>query len=446
MASSTRRALRGGPRAAPEPAPPPKWLKRKGTDFESLKQKNIQYLLEAQEGKKGQTARRQIAPSYVATLNSSDPDARSSDGLSKQEIADKLELCVEAYWETYDEAMDKFRTQNVEAPAPAPAAVAPEPEDLEALKYADLTNLVTAREARKWAATQKKKYEKDTTSPGMRELLRDQAADPSQWAIVAQHQAPAPKYADETVSKSLTKGRLDADTWAKWMEGLTVGPWREEFESPQKDAPFSLLHTFPTLSGTDAAEASIFRGKLVTRLGRPAEPRDVVEALVDEVDKLEVYWVDGEMVPDGLTVTVDDLRHRLEVLEAPDLSEAQMHSEPRPISAARRKELECNTMFFACGLKCELWSRDLALALGDDGIADYAKKWADLKQDHHGNIGRIVDVRAAVAARIRNNRRGLLFTEGNRSVIRHHTLPMRTARNRVHRTAVTSSHCMTWGY
>ena len=107
MAASTRRARRGE-RAAPEPATPPKWLKRQGTDFPGLDPYHVVSLLEEVEGTKQQKLRRTRAESYLEILNSENPDARSCDDLSKQQIDQKLKDCVEAFWETYDEAMKKF--------------------------------------------------------------------------------------------------------------------------------------------------------------------------------------------------------------------------------------------------------------------------------------------------------------------------------------------------
>ena len=101
-------------------------------------------------------------------------------------------------------------------------------------------------------------------------------------------------------------------------------------------------------------------------------------------------------------------------------------------------------MYYACAVTLRNWSRDLAVALGVDGVADYAKKAADLKHDHHGGLGCIRDVSAAVATRIRNGRRGLQFREESRSEIRNNTLAMRRARYLFHRLAVTSGDVLGW--
>ena len=401
MAASTRRARRGE-RAAPEPATPPKWLKRQGTDFPGLDPYHVVSLLEEVEGTKQQKLRRTRAESYLEILNSENPDARSCDDLSKQQIDQKLKDCVEAFWETYDEAMKKFRAQNVEAPAPAPA-VAPEPEDYDELGYDALVNLVSKRKSKKWAAKQKKKYEKDNTSPGMRELLRDQAADSTQWDLVTKHRAPAPKYAEGTVSKSLTKGCLDADTVEKWLYDLKDETAIEAFNS-RKEARIVISRTLPTAKNA-ARGPEKFRSSIAERLGRPAEPADIVAALVDAANVLGDAWDAYEMVPDCYEgVTVDDLRHRLEALEAPEVSAAQLKGEPKPVSAERRTELKCMSMFCECGIECQNWSRKLALALGE-GVADYAEKAAQLKRDHQNYFDSIRNVTAAVAARLRADRR-----------------------------------------
>ena len=333
--------------------------------------------------------------------------------------------------------------QSVEAPAPA--AVAPPPYDYDALGADDLRILTVKRVSFKWAQNQSTaRY--DRTAPAMRELLRDQEKDPTQWAIIAQHQAPAPKYADQTLSTGLSKGALDADTMKNWLRELRDGKAIEAFQIARQEAPLAIKHTLPTLSGTSTTNAFHFRSAIVKRLGRSATANDVKEAFLDAADELEEAWGERKMVPVGLEeVTVEDLRCSLKVLEVPEPTERQLKDEGGEISEERRVELQCNSTFYAFGLVCRNWSRKVALALGE-GVADYAKKWADLKQDHHGNIGSIRDVRAAVAARIRKSRRGLHFSEGSRGEIRNHTLPMRTARKRVHRLAVTSSHLMTWGY
>ena len=436
MAASSRRARRGGPRAPPKPEDPPRGLLRQGNIFASLAYGAIEALLgnEANKQRKSQ--------SYSKTLKSSDATARSIDNLSKTEIETKLTNCVKTFWETYDEAMEKFEAQNVEAPAPAPAAVAPEPEDLDALVYADLTNLVTARMARKWAATQNKKYENLKTVPGMRELLRDQAADPTQWDLVRKHQAPAPKYVETGVAYSTVRGAQDGDTWAKWMSALTTEPPTKTFESLQKEARIAISRTLPTLKHSTAGG---LREALAERLGRPATPNDVKEVFRDAADDLKGAWDEYEMIPDGYEgVTVEDLWRRLEATEARAMRRSNA-ADRGELSEERTKELGCNDMYYACAATSRDWSRDLALALGDR-VEDYAKKAAQFKHDHHGNIGCIRDVRAAVLESIRQRRRGLLFTERSRSEIRNHTLPMRRARKTVHRAAVTSSHLMTWGY
>ena len=154
------------------------------------------------------------------------------------------------------------------------------------------------------------------------------------------------------------------------------------------------------------------------------------------------------MVPDGLVnVTVENLRSRLEATEARAVRRGG--NALGELSEERSQELSCHDMYYACSVTLQNWARELALALDDGCIADYAQKAAQLKDDHNRGLGRILDVRTAVAmvaVRIRNNRRGLLFDERSRSEIRNHTLPMRGGRKRVHRTAVTSSHLMTWGY
>ena len=422
-------------------------LKRQNTesDYKNLSPNGVKQLLEKTEGTKDKDDRVRRSKSYLEILKSEDPAARSCDGLSKPQIVDKLNDCVKAWWKTYDEAMDEFRTQNVEvpAPAPAPAAVAPEPEDYNALDKDALESLVLKRRSRAWDQNWRTTY--GDTASAMRDLLRDQAADPSQWGLVAQHRAPAPKYADETVSTGLSRGLLDADTIAKYMGELTKRPPAVSFEEPVKQAATAVLRALPTVK--DAKDATRCRCAIVERLARPATSEDVREVFLDATEALAVAWVERKMVPDGLVdVTVEDLQCRLEAIEAPEPTKAQLRAEPKPVPAVRLNELKCNSMYFACGLILENWSRDLALALDDDGIADYAKKAAQLKDDHNGNIGRIVDVRAAVAASIRQRRGSRLGREAVRSEIRNHTLPMRGARKRVHRAAVTSSHLMTWGY
>jgi len=433
MAASSRRARRGGPRAPPKPEDPPRGLLRQGNIFASLAYGAIEALLgnEANKQRKSQ--------SYSKTLKSSDATARSIDNLSKTEIETKLTNCVKTFWETYDEAMEKFEAQNVEAPAPAPAAVAPEPEDLDALVYADLTNLVTARMARKWAATQNKKYENLKTVPGMRELLRDQAADPTQWDLVRKHQAPAPKYVETGVAYSTVRGAQDGDTWAKWMSALTTEPPTKTFESLQKEARIAISRTLPTLKHSTAGG---LREALAERLGRPATPNDVKEVFRDAADDLKGAWDEYEMIPDGYEgVTVEDLWRRLEATEARAMRRAK--HELGELSQERQLELRCNDMYYACSGACEDWSRELALALGE-GVADYAKKAVRVKQDHHGCIGKIVDARKAIAARIKAGRRSRLGHEVRRSEIRNNTLAMRRARMLCHRLAVTSGGVLGW--
>ena len=212
-------ARRRGSRTAPKPEDPPPGLLREGNNFASLSQGTIQALL----GKEANRTKKAV--SYSQTLKSSDATAQSIDDLSKTEIETKLTNCVKTWWENYDEAMEKFREQNVgaPAPAPAPAAVAPPPYDYDALGADDLRNLTVKRMSFKWAQNQSTTtYER--TAPALRKLLRDQAADPSQWAIVAQHEGPAPKHVETTMTAMLTKGLLDADTLNKWLRELTDGP------------------------------------------------------------------------------------------------------------------------------------------------------------------------------------------------------------------------------
>ena len=230
-------------------------LKRRNTesDYKNLTPNGVKTLLEKTEGMRDKSDRVRRSASYVEVLKSEDPEARSCDGLSKQEIVKKLNACVKAWWKTYDAAKREFDKQNVEAPAPA---VEPEPEDLEALGFDAIKNLVTAREARLWAQNQSTKYENIQSIPTMRKLLRDQAADPTQWDLVAKHPAPAPLFTGETVSMKLTRGLQFPDTWAKWMSALTVGPRREAFD--REEAPTALLNTLPTLKL--AAKASQLRG------------------------------------------------------------------------------------------------------------------------------------------------------------------------------------------
>ena len=393
------RASRRSRAAAPEPATPPVWLKRDGTDFPGLERENVICLLEKIEGTKQQKPRRTRAGSYLEILKSEDPDARSCDGLSKQEIEDKLELCVEAYWETYDEAMNKFRAQNVEAPAPA--AVELPVETLETYKGLSLEQreeLIVKRQSKAWATSQERSY--THTIASMNELLRDQAvAVPS---VVIAHPAPAPKYAVETAPSGSIKSYLDADTLTKWLRELQTGTAIVAFKKPEKEASTAILLTLPTLK--HAANATQFRGALVKLLERPATANDVKEAFLDAADELGEAWGDYKMVPDGLTVTVEDLRCRLGELEAPEVSAAQLRGEPAVLSAERRKELECNSMYYACGLVCRNWGRDLALALRED-VEDYAKKAAQLKHDRQNYFHWIRNVTAAVAARLRAERR-----------------------------------------
>ena len=253
-ARSSRRS-----RAAPKPEDPPRGLLREGNDLTAFSRSTVITLLEQKEGKKRQVgvpSRKDRASSYLQTLKSSNATELSIDGLSKTEIETKLTNCVKTWWENYDEALGKFRAQNVEAPAPA--AVAPPPEDYGAVGQFDLKNLVTARKSRAWARTQTKNYE-DSTS-GMRELLQDQAADPSQWDLVAKHRAPAPKYDDRTVSVNASRGELDADTTEKWLRELKAGTAIDAFESPSKEASIAILLTLPTMK--DAATAGKLREAL----------------------------------------------------------------------------------------------------------------------------------------------------------------------------------------
>ena len=280
----------------------------------------------------------------------------------------------------------------------------------------------------------------DRTQMAMAEMLRDQAA--AVPSVLVDHPAPAPRYTGETVSKSLSRGLQDADTMEKWLRELMAGTAIVTFKS-RKDAPQVMVRALPTIK--DGAGNNTYRQAIVKRLGRPAEPTDIVETILDAVDELEGAWAEYEMVrdPDELGVTVGDLRRRLAELEAPGVSVAQLKSEPAVISAARRKELECISMFNACGVVLQNWSRDLALALGE-GVADYAKKAARFKQDHHGGIGLFKDVRAALLAAHKANKRSCLGREKRRSEIRNNTLPMRRARRMFHRLAVTSGDVLGW--
>jgi len=100
--------------AAPKPAEPPDWLEREGTDFPGLEKQQVIRLLEEIEGTTQQKPRRNRAESYLEILKNEDPAARSCDGFSKTQIVKKLNDCVEAFWETYDDAMDKFQAPDVE--------------------------------------------------------------------------------------------------------------------------------------------------------------------------------------------------------------------------------------------------------------------------------------------------------------------------------------------
>lgn len=397
MAASTRRARRGGPRATPEPAAPPTWMKRQGIDFRSLCPANVVHLLETSEGRKGQTARRQIAPSYVATLKSSDPDARSSDGLSKKQIVDKLEPCVKIWWSKYDEAMGKFREQNVEAPAPA--AVELPAETLETYKGLSKDQrhvLIIERKSKSWATNQRREWSWETA--WLCELLRDQAAaDPS---VVLEHPAPAPKYVETRVAYSRVRGALDTDTVEKWLRGLQAGTAIEVLES-YDDARIMIRRTLPTLLNTD--KPARLREALAEQLGRPATPDDVRDAFTDKVDELKHAWGEYEMVPAGFDlVTVDDLRHRLEVLEARAMRRA--NNELGQLSEERSMELHCHDMYYTCAATLRNWSRDLAVALGE-GVADYAEKLAQLKHNHQNYFHWIRNITPGVAASLRARRR-----------------------------------------
>ena len=87
----------------PKPEDPPPGLLRQGTNFASLSADTVEKYLLGNEAKRQKKAR-----SYIQTLRSSDATASSIDALSKTEIEKKLTKCVEAYWKTYDEAMEKF--------------------------------------------------------------------------------------------------------------------------------------------------------------------------------------------------------------------------------------------------------------------------------------------------------------------------------------------------
>ena len=121
---------------------------------------------------------------------------------------------------------------------------------------------------------------------------------------------------------------------------------------------------------------------------------------------------------------------------------AQLRGEPKPVSAQRIKELEWIGMFNACGVTLQNWLRDVTIALGD-GVDDYAKKAADLKHDHHGNVGCIRDVRAALLAAKKASRKNV-WTQKYLSEIRNNTLAMRRARMECYRLAVTSGGVLGW--